>query len=54
MSTGLWNTTLAGEPLSATVSDGTLPWLAVHTAVLLAVGLAVYGGNIRRAQREGH
>ncbi|MGH3242239.1 MAG: ABC transporter permease [Spirillospora sp.] len=47
------NTTLSGEPLSATVSDGTLPWLIVHATVLLTVGLAIYTRNIRRAQREG-
>lgn len=47
------NTTLAGEPLSATWSDGTLPWLIVHTCVLLAVGLVAYIVNIRRARREG-
>lgn len=47
------NTTLAGEPLSATWSDGTLPWLLVHTAVLLTAGLVVYVVNVRRAQREG-
>jgi ABC-2 type transport system permease protein len=47
------NTTLAGHPLSATWSDGTLPWLLVHTAILLATGLVTYAVNIRRAQREG-
>ncbi|MGH3469758.1 MAG: ABC transporter permease [Thermocrispum sp.] len=47
------NTTLAGEPLAATWSDGTLPWLLVHTAVLLTAGLVTYVVNIRRAAREG-
>jgi ABC-2 type transport system permease protein len=47
------NTTLAGQPLSATWSDGTLPWLLVHTGVLFALGLVTYVTNIRRAQREG-
>lgn len=47
------NTTLAGEPLSAIWSDGTLPWLIVHTAVLLTAGLVTYVVNIRRARREG-
>jgi ABC-2 type transport system permease protein len=47
------NTTLAGHPLSATWSDGTLPWLLVHTGVLLTLGLVTYVVNIRRAQREG-
>lgn len=47
------NTTLAGEPLSAAWSDGTLPWLLVHTIVLITLGLVVYIANIRRAQRVG-
>jgi ABC-2 type transport system permease protein len=47
------NTTLSGQPLSATWSDGTLPWLLVHTGVLLTAGVAAYVTNIRRAQREG-
>lgn len=47
------NTTLAGEPLSTTWSDGTLPWLLVHTGVLLTLGLVTYVANIRRARREG-
>jgi ABC-2 type transport system permease protein len=47
------NTTLAGQPLSATWSDGTLPWLLVHSGVLFAVGLVAYVVNIRRAQRDG-
>jgi ABC-2 type transport system permease protein len=47
------NTTLAGHGLAATWSDGTLPWLLVHTAVVITVGIALYVINIRRAQREG-
>lgn len=47
------NTTLAGRPLSATWSDGTLGWLLVHTGVVFASGLLIYVINIRRAQREG-
>ncbi|MGH3448841.1 MAG: ABC transporter permease, partial [Nocardioidaceae bacterium] len=47
------NTTLAGQPLSAIWADGTLPWLLVHTGVLVATGLVVYAANIRRARREG-
>lgn len=44
---------LAGHGLSATWSDGTLPWLLVHTAVVLGAGFSLYAINIRRAQREG-
>lgn len=47
------NTTLVDGSLKAAWSQGTLPWLLVHTAVLLAAGLALYVRNIRRAQREG-
>jgi len=47
------NTTLADHGLGATFSDGTLPWLIVHTAVVIVVGLALYVVNIRHAQREG-
>jgi ABC-2 type transport system permease protein len=47
------NTTLAGHPLSATWTDGTLPWLVVHAAISLALGWVVYSVNIRRARREG-
>lgn len=47
------NTTLAGHGLSAIWSDHTLPWLLVHTAVLIGGGLTLYVRNIRRAQREG-
>ncbi len=47
------NTTLAGHGLGATWSDHTLPWLLVHTAVVVAAGFSLYVINIRRAQREG-
>jgi ABC-2 type transport system permease protein len=47
------NTTLAGEPLSATWSDGTLPWLLIHTGILLVAGMATYVINIQHARREG-
>lgn len=47
------NATLAGQPLSVTWSDGTLPWLLLHTVVLVALGLITYVVNIRRAQRDG-
>ncbi|MGH7920076.1 MAG: ABC transporter permease [Candidatus Dormibacteraceae bacterium] len=47
------NTTLACHGLGATWSDGTLPWLLVHTGVVLTGGFSLYVINIRRAQREG-
>jgi ABC-2 type transport system permease protein len=47
------NTTLTDHGLGGTWSDGTLPWLLVHTAVVTGVGLALYVINIRHAQREG-
>jgi ABC-2 type transport system permease protein len=47
------NTLLAGHELGATWSDGTLPWLLVHTAVFVAAGFGLYAINIRHAQREG-
>ena len=47
------NTTLSGEPLSATWSDGTLPFGLVHAAIFIAVGLAVYARNLRKARSEG-
>jgi ABC-2 type transport system permease protein len=47
------NTILAGHGLGTTWSDGTLPWLLVHTAVVIGVGLALYDINMRHAQREG-
>jgi len=47
------NTTLAGHGLGATWSDGTLPWLMVHTAALLTAGFSLYVINIHHTQREG-
>jgi ABC-2 type transport system permease protein len=47
------NTILAGHGLGDTWSDGTLPWLLVHTAVVLVAGFSLYVINIRRAQHEG-
>jgi ABC-2 type transport system permease protein len=47
------NTILAGQGLGATWSDGTLPWLLVHTAVVLMAGFSLYVINIQHAQREG-
>ena len=47
------NTTLAGRGLGATWSDGTLPWLLVHAAVVFVAGFSLYVINIRHAQREG-
>ncbi|ABL79519.1 MULTISPECIES: ABC transporter permease [unclassified Nocardioides] len=47
-----FNTTLA-DGLGQSWTDGTLPWLLVHTTVLLLAGLATYGAALRRALREG-
>lgn len=47
------NTILAGHGLGATWAHGTLPWLVVHTAVVLAAGFSLYAINMRHAQREG-
>lgn len=47
------NTILAGQPLSATWTNGTLPLLIIHTIVLLTLGWAIYVAVIRRARREG-
>ena len=47
------NTVLAGHGLAATWSDGTLPWLLVHTAAVVTAGLGLYVINIRHAQCEG-
>jgi ABC-2 type transport system permease protein len=47
------NTIVAGHGLGATWSNGTLPWLLVHSAVVVMAGLSLYVINIRRAQREG-
>lgn len=47
------NTTRAGGGLGTVWSDHTLPWLLVHTAVVVTAGFSLYVINIRRAQREG-
>ncbi|MGH3157968.1 MAG: ABC transporter permease [Streptosporangiaceae bacterium] len=47
------NVMLRGRPLAAAWSDGTLPLLLVHCAVLLTLGGAVYAAAIRRGIREG-
>jgi ABC-2 type transport system permease protein len=47
------DTILAGHGLGATWSDGTLPWLLIHTAVVLTAGFSLYVINMRHAQREG-
>jgi len=47
------NTTLAGHGLGASWSDGTLPWLLVHTAVVVTAAFSLYVINIRHAQHEG-
>lgn len=47
------NSTLAGHGLGAIWSDGTLPWLLVHTATMTTLGVVLYIVNIRRARREG-
>ena len=47
------NNTMAGHGLGTTWADGTLPWLLVHTAVVVAAGFSLYAINIRHAQREG-
>ena len=47
------NTTLSGRGLGAAWSDGTLPWLLVHVAVLAALGWVTYLHTLRRARREG-
>lgn len=47
------NATLAGQPLAAAWSDGTLPWLLVHTGVLFTVGMVTYHVNVARARRQG-
>ncbi|GAA1580147.1 hypothetical protein GCM10009789_37410 [Kribbella sancticallisti] len=47
------NTTMTTGGLAASWSDGTLPWLLVHTTVLFAGGLAGYAATLRRAKREG-
>lgn len=47
------NATLAGASLSEVWTDGMLPWLVLHTVVLVAAGLVAYVVNIRRARRVG-
>lgn len=47
------NTILSSHGFGATWADVTLPWLLVHTAVVLTAGFSLYVINIRRAQREG-
>jgi ABC-2 type transport system permease protein len=47
------NTTLSGGGLGAAWSDGTLPWLLVHVAVLAGLGWVTYSRTLRRARREG-
>lgn len=47
------NTIQAGHGLVAIWSDGTLPWLLVHTATVITLGLVLYVVNIRHARREG-
>src|SRR6266700_8206492 len=44
---------LVGHGLGAIWSDRTLPWLLVHTAVVVTAGFILYLINVRRAQREG-
>jgi ABC-2 type transport system permease protein len=53
LGTEVLNTTLAGRGLGAAWSDGTLPWLLVHAAVLSGLGWAAYLATLRRARREG-
>lgn len=47
-----FNTTMSGG-LDAAWAGGTLPWLLVHTSVLIAIGLATYAAAMHRALREG-
>ncbi len=47
------NTALSGRGLGLAWSDGTLPWLLVHVAVLAALGWVSYLHTLRRARREG-
>lgn len=47
------NTVLSGRPLSATWSDGTLPWLIVHAIAFVTVGWVLYLAFFHRARREG-
>ena len=45
--------TMAGEALSSTWSDGTLPLLVAYAAASFTLGMAIYSRNIRRARRQG-
>jgi len=47
------NTTLSGRGLSTAWSDGTLPWLLAHAAVLAGLAWITYLYTLRRARREG-
>jgi ABC-2 type transport system permease protein len=47
-----YNTTLTSG-LAASWSDRTLPWLLLHTVVLIGVALIIYAAAMRRALREG-
>ncbi len=53
LGTEVLNTTLAGRGLGAAWSDGTLPWLLVHTAAIIGLGWAASLYTVRRARREG-
>ena len=53
LGTEVLNTMLAGRGLGAAWSDGTLPWLLAHVAVLGGLAWAVYRHTLRRARREG-
>lgn len=53
LGTEVLNTTLAGRGLAVAWSDGTLPWLLVHVAVLAGLGWVTYSRTLRRARREG-
>ncbi len=45
--------TMAGEALSSTWSDGTLPLLVAYAAASFTLGMAIYSRNIHRARRQG-
>ena len=53
LGTEVLNTTLAGRGLGTAWSNGTLPWLLAHVAVLGGLGWATYLYTVRRARREG-
>jgi len=44
---------LQGWPLSSTLSDHSLLWLTLHSAVMLVLGGVLYQRNIMRALQEG-